>query len=87
VRKHPLQCTAVYCQYLLMYTLLQGHSRSCCPAPPAGREAELCGSAVAVAAVRAELWVYHTKVLLDKGIIDKGIIRTKVLLDKGIVRN
>ena len=31
--------------------------------------------------------VYHTKVLLDKGIIDKGIIRTKVLLDKGIVRN
>ena len=33
------------------------------------------------------LLVYHTKVLLDKGIIDKGIIRTKVLLDKGIVRN
>jgi hypothetical protein len=31
--------------------------------------------------------VYHTKVLLYKGIIDKGIIHTKVLLDKGIVRN
>ena len=31
--------------------------------------------------------VHHTKVLLDKGIIDKSIIRTKVLLDKGIVRN
>ena len=31
--------------------------------------------------------VCHTKVLLDKGIIDKGIIHTKVLLDKGIVRN
>ena len=28
--------------------------------------------------------VYQTKVLLDKGIIDKGIIRTKVLQDKGI---
>ena len=39
-----------------MYTLLQGHSRSCRPAPPAGRETELCGSAVAVAAVRAELY-------------------------------
>ena len=31
--------------------------------------------------------VCHTKVLLDKGIIDKGIIHTKVLLDKGIFRN
>ena len=31
--------------------------------------------------------VYHSKVLQDKGIIDKGIIRTKVLQDKGIVRN
>ena len=31
--------------------------------------------------------VYHTKVLLYKGIVDKGIIHTKVLLDKGIVRN
>ena len=28
--------------------------------------------------------VYHTKVLLYKGIIDKCIIRTKVLLNKGI---
>ena len=33
------------------------------------------------------LTVYHTKVLLYKGIIDKGIIRTKVLLNKGIIRN
>jgi hypothetical protein len=28
VRKHPLQCAAVYYQYLLMYTLLQGHGRA-----------------------------------------------------------
>ena len=32
-------------------------------------------------------WVYHTKVLLYKGIIVKGIIHTKVLLNKGIIRN
>ena len=31
--------------------------------------------------------VYHTKVLLYKGIIVKGIIHTKVLLNKGIIRN
>ena len=31
--------------------------------------------------------VYHSKVIQDKGIIDKGVIRSKVLLDKGIVRN
>ena len=37
--------------------------------------------------VRGFVKVYHTKVLLYKGIIDKGIIHTKVLLDKGIVRN
>jgi hypothetical protein len=28
--------------------------------------------------------VYHSKVLQDKGIIDKGIIQPKVLQDKGI---
>jgi hypothetical protein len=32
-------------------------------------------------------WVYHTKVLQDKGIIAKGIIRSKVLEDKDIIRN
>ena len=31
--------------------------------------------------------VYRSKVLQDKGIMDKGIIRSKVLQDKGIVRN
>ena len=31
--------------------------------------------------------VYHSKLLQDKGIIDKDIIRSKVLQDKGIVRN
>ena len=31
--------------------------------------------------------VYHSKVLQDKGIIDKGIIRSKVLQEKGIVWN
>ena len=31
--------------------------------------------------------VCHTKVLLYKGITDRGIIHTKVVLDKGIVRN
>ena len=31
--------------------------------------------------------VYHTKVLQDKGIMDKGIIRTKVLQYKGIIWN
>ena len=36
---------------------------------------------------RAAAAVCHTKVLLDKGIIDKGIIHTKVLLNKCIVRN
>ena len=31
--------------------------------------------------------MYHTKVLQDKGVIDKGIVRSKVLEDKGIIRN
>ena len=31
--------------------------------------------------------VYHSKVLQDKGIIDKGVIRSNVLQDKGIVWN
>ena len=33
------------------------------------------------------LGVYHSKVLHEKGIIDKVIIRSKVLQNKGIVRN
>ena len=36
---------------------------------------------------RESTLVYHTKVLLYKGIIVEGIIHTKVLPDKGIVRN